>query len=80
MRSRPLIGRAVLSIALLFLERAVLAHDPGLSTARIIEDRDGLKVTLKLAQKLGKGKIVVAIFADTGERYLTTDLFQTEEI
>ncbi len=35
---------------------------------------------LKLAQKLGKGKIVVAIFADTGERYLTTDLFQTEGI
>jgi cysteine synthase A len=35
---------------------------------------------LRVAQKLGKGKIVVAIFADTGERYLTTDLFQAEGI
>lgn len=35
---------------------------------------------LQVARKLGKGKIVVVIFADTGERYLTTDLFQAEGI
>lgn len=35
---------------------------------------------LQIAQKLGKGKIVVVIFPDTGERYLTTDLFQAEGI
>ncbi len=35
---------------------------------------------LELAQRLGKGKIVVVIFCDTGERYLTTDLFQAEGI
>jgi cysteine synthase A len=35
---------------------------------------------LQVARRLGKGKIVVVIFADTGERYLTTDLFQAEGI
>lgn len=35
---------------------------------------------LQVARRLGKGEIVVVIFADTGERYLTTDLFQAEGI
>jgi cysteine synthase A len=35
---------------------------------------------LQIAKRLGKGKIVVVIFCDTGERYLTTDLFQAEGI
>jgi cysteine synthase A len=35
---------------------------------------------LQVAKRLGKGKIVVVIFCDTGERYLTTDLFQAEGI
>jgi len=35
---------------------------------------------LQIAQRLGPGKIVVAVFCDTGERYLTTDLFQAEGI
>ena len=30
---------------------------------------------LKVAKKLGKGKNVVTVFPDTGERYLSTDLF-----
>jgi len=30
---------------------------------------------LKTAQKLGKGKTVVTVFGDTGERYLSTGLF-----
>jgi len=35
---------------------------------------------LQVAHRLGRGKIVATIFADTGERYLTTDLFQAEGI
>jgi cysteine synthase len=35
---------------------------------------------LEVARLLGKEKIVLAILADTGERYLTTDLFQAEGI
>ena len=35
---------------------------------------------LQVARRLGKGKTILAIFCDTGERYLTTDLFQAEGI
>ncbi|HUY27731.1 MAG TPA: cysteine synthase A [Candidatus Binataceae bacterium] len=35
---------------------------------------------LQIAKRLGKGKTVVVVFCDTGERYLTTDLFQAEGI
>jgi cysteine synthase A len=30
---------------------------------------------IQIARRLGKGNVVVVIFCDTGERYLTTDLF-----
>jgi cysteine synthase A len=32
--------------------------------------------SLQVAKKLGKGKTVVTVLADTGERYLSTDLFR----
>jgi len=35
---------------------------------------------LQVAHRLGRDKIVVVVFCDTGERYLTTDLFQAEGI
>lgn len=35
---------------------------------------------LRIAQRLGPGKVVVVVFCDTGERYLTTDLFTAEGI
>jgi cysteine synthase A len=35
---------------------------------------------LQVAKRLGKGKFVAVVFCDTGERYLTTDLFQAEGI
>jgi cysteine synthase len=34
----------------------------------------------RIARRLGSGKIVVVVFCDTGERYLTTDLFKAEGI
>jgi cysteine synthase len=33
-----------------------------------------------VARELGKGKTVLTIFPDTGERYLTTEVFQAEGI
>jgi cysteine synthase len=35
---------------------------------------------LRIARALGKGKVVVTVFPDTGERYLTTEVFQAEGI
>ncbi len=35
---------------------------------------------LQIAKRLGRGKLVAVVFSDTGERYLTTDLFQAEGI
>jgi cysteine synthase A len=35
---------------------------------------------LEVGKRLGPGKIVVTVFPDTGERYLTTDLFHAEGI
>lgn len=35
---------------------------------------------LEVARRLGPGKVVAVVFCDTGERYLTTDLFQAEGI
>jgi cysteine synthase A len=35
---------------------------------------------LRVAERLGPGKTVVTIFPDTGERYLTTDLFNAAGI
>jgi cysteine synthase A len=35
---------------------------------------------LQVARRLGPGKTVVTVFCDTGERYLTTEVFQAEGI
>jgi len=35
---------------------------------------------IEVAKRLGKGAVVLTVFCDTGERYLTTDLFRAEGI
>ncbi|MGH7894255.1 MAG: cysteine synthase A [Candidatus Binatia bacterium] len=35
---------------------------------------------IEVARRLGKGAVVLTVFCDTGERYLTTDLFRAEGI
>ena len=35
---------------------------------------------VQVARELGKGKVVVTIFPDTGERYVTTELFHAEGV
>jgi cysteine synthase A len=56
-----------------------------MKTSRLLAKKEGilagissgaaLFAALKVAKELGKGKKVVVILPDTGERYLSTDLF-----
>jgi cysteine synthase A len=67
----------------------VTDHEATLYTRRLARE-EGMLVgvssgaaciaALQVARQLGKGKTVLAIFCDAGERYLTTDLFQAEGI
>jgi cysteine synthase A len=59
--------------------------DDAISTARDLARREGMLVgissgaaawaALNVAKELGRGRVVVVVFPDTGERYLSTDLF-----
>jgi cysteine synthase A len=61
-----------------------------IDTTRRLAKEEGLLVgissgancfaALEVAERLGPGKVVVTIFCDTGERYLTTNVFQGEGI
>jgi cysteine synthase A len=51
-----------------------LARDEGLLVG--ISAGANCHAALQVARRLGPGKTVVTVFCDTGERYLTTDIFQ----
>jgi cysteine synthase A len=51
-----------------------LAREEGLLVG--ISSGANVWASLQVARKLGKGKTVVTVLADTGERYLSTDLFR----
>jgi cysteine synthase len=55
-----------------------LARDEGLLLG--ISSGANCCAALQVARRLGPGKTVVTIFCDTGERYLTTEVFQAEGI
>jgi cysteine synthase A len=69
-------------------EVITLANEEALETARRLAREEGLLVgissgaaafaALRLAERLGDGKTVVAILPDIGERYLSTDLFSNK--
>ena len=66
-----------------------VTNDDAMNTARRMAKEEGLLVgissgaavyaALQLAKELGSGKRVVVVAPDTGERYLSTELFQTVE-
>jgi cysteine synthase A len=51
-----------------------LAREEGLLCG--ISSGTNVSVALKLAKELGKGKTVVTVLPDTGERYFSTILFE----
>ncbi|MBS4031170.1 MAG: cysteine synthase A [Clostridiales bacterium] len=65
-----------------------VSNEEAMETARRMATKEGLLVgissgaavfaALKVAAELGKGKRVVVIAPDTGERYLSTELFRSE--
>jgi cysteine synthase len=55
-----------------------LARDEGLLVG--ISAGANTCAALRVARQLGKAKVVVTVFCDTGERYLTTEVFQAEGI
>jgi len=66
-------------------EVITVANEEALETARRLAREEGLLVgissgaaafaALQVAERLGDGKTVVVILPDTGERYLSTELF-----
>lgn len=73
----------------IFDQAIAVSSEDAMATAREIGRKEGLLVgissgaaihaALKVAKELGKGKKVLAIVPDNGERYLSTALYQTEE-
>ncbi len=73
------------------LDRVLRITTPkALETARLMASQEGLLVgisagaavagALAIAQELGPGKVVLAIAPDSGERYISTDLFKDLEV
>ena len=70
-------------------EVIAVKSDDALATGRTFGQKEGilvgissgaaLKVAYDLAVKLGKGKKVIALLPDNGERYLSTALYQFED-
>lgn len=65
---------------------AIITDDEAVETAKRLAREEGIlcgisggtntAAALRLAKKLGPGKTVVTVLADTGERYFTTPLFE----
>jgi len=62
-----------------------VSDEDAIETTRRLADQEGIlvgissgaacKAALQVAEELGEGRTVLVVFCDTGERYLTTDLF-----
>jgi cysteine synthase A len=62
-----------------------VSDEDAIETTRRLADQEGIlvgissgaacKAALQVAEELGEGRTVLVVFCDTGERYLSTDLF-----
>ena len=52
----------------------LLARNSGILAG--ISSGSNLAAAIKVAEELGQGKRVVTVLPDTGERYLSTDIFK----
>ena len=69
----------------IFDDVAIITDEEALETTRLLIREEGIlagissgsnvAAALRLAKKLGKGKTVVTVLADTGERYFSTEVF-----
>lgn len=55
-----------------------LAKDEGLAVG--ISSGANVVGAIEIADKLGDGKVVVTVLPDTGERYLSTDLYENDQL
>ena len=70
----------------IYSDLCIVTDDEAINTAKNLSYREGLlcgissgsnvAAAIKLAKKLGKGKTVVTVLPDTGERYFSTPLFE----
>ncbi|MEE0929177.1 MAG: cysteine synthase A [Acutalibacteraceae bacterium] len=70
----------------IFSDIAIITDDEAINTTKRLIREEGIlcgissgtnvAAALKLAKKLGKGKTVVTVLPDTGERYFSTELFE----
>jgi cysteine synthase A len=71
-------------------EVLAVGDDEAVQLARALARYEGLLVgissgaacaaAIAVARRLGRGSVVLTVFPDTGERYLSTELFQVEGI
>ena len=69
----------------IFDDVCIIKDEEALQTSKDLASKEGIMcgissgtnvaAALRLAKKLGKGKTVVTVLPDTGERYFSTELF-----
>ena len=70
----------------IFSETAIVTDDEAIETSKRLIREEGIlcgissgtnvAAALRMAKLLGKGKTVVTVLPDTGERYFSTELFE----
>lgn len=70
----------------IFEQTAIVTDEEAIETSKKLIGKEGIlcgissgtnvAAALRMAKKLGKGKTVVTVLPDTGERYFSTELFQ----